>query len=270
MVADIAWRNEPGRLPRVPPNTTLAIGARRLSIAPGYELNVGLSGALVKLGALDLPYHLLIAADEFDGAGGIINTSGVDGEDGQTPKKAGEGRNGQKGQDGTGGKDATNITVLAGKLSNLRLLALGGHGGDGSPGGEGGDGFETKSGKLEPPGDGGDGGDGRGAGHGGSIRIVCIDEPSGVVRESSGGKAGENGPGGKGGLVEAGSDIEKGKRGQPGRGIKFDGGTGEVTQEVLAFDAFLVTGAPPRGPGGGRLGGAPDARGDVPLSHLRR
>jgi hypothetical protein len=161
--------------------STIVIAARSIEIKADLHLD---------------NFDLILVADRFDGANGIIRL-----------------RNTEPAGLGEAGKPGWSVTVLARAITGVRIETAGGVGGKGLPGAAGKDGKEG----IEAPGgqnggngaDGGKGQTGGTGGQGGPISIAFEQDavPGGIAGPGTlisspsgeGGPGGDGGPGGRGG-----------------------------------------------------------------------
>jgi hypothetical protein len=114
---EIAYRN-------LLPGATLLLAARQIKHAPKYDLVVG-------------DYHVILLADEYDAAGGSIDTSGSPGQSGQgghagapgyasatgySDKPGGVGGNGQPGKAGSNGRSI--VSAARGRVPSQRGILV--------------------------------------------------------------------------------------------------------------------------------------------------
>lgn len=190
-------------------------------------------------------HPLVFIADEYDGIGGAIDTSGTAGAAGQAGNKGAPGKAlaqnskpggpGSAGKPGSPGQPGTTVTIIARSVRNLRVSAVGGAGGKGGAGGEGGDGAQGKTTAQvdlagSPGGKGGAGGDAAMGGGGARITVVTIAQPVALQLTGAGGAAGVKGKGGKGGKSGDGPTPPNGPDGKPASA----GATVAPTQSIVA------------------------------------
>jgi hypothetical protein len=209
------------------PGSKVILLARQIRHDPGFTLKLKVPGCSV-----------IIAAQEYDGAGGGIDVSGGGGPAGAQGTKGSKGKDPRS--DGTGGSaggpggiggpggrgaDATRVRVTCEILRSARLIARGGDGGSGGVGGTGGSGGDGRIIGRERDtidgtrgGDGGVGGVGGNGGTGGQVNVTYIIADTVPMIDVSGGAGGVGGIGGRGGNRGALADDNgrPGLRGVPG------------------------------------------------------
>lgn len=234
---------------KINPGATLLLAARSIRHTTGYALRLE-------------NFNLVVAADEYDSAGGSIDVSGVSGIPGALGKKGAAGTvsaggqsdkpggAGGSGGNGTTGSKGNTLQVFAKTLVSGNFASSGGAGGSGGNGGNGGDGGVGKrvtigtegrgGGKHQEPigtdgGNGGNGGNGANGAAGGQINVLYLKANAAPKMQAAGGakgKAGSAGTAGKGG-----PGCTDGKPGKAGVAATAEGAAGTAKAGVAASEA---------------------------------
>lgn len=225
---------------------TILLAARTIRHANGFVLRLD-------------TYNLILAADEYDPAGGAIDLTGRPGTPGTqgtrgaagtvnatgTNNKPG-GKGGIGGSGGAAGPGNT-LQIVCRSLRGAKFSSRGGAGGAAGAGGAGGDGGSGKrvvmgeqGGKITEKigtdgGNGGNGGNGSAGGKGGQITVTYVESkvaPTMTVSGGVGGAAGAAGTGGK-----AGPESKPGLAGKVGA-AGGQGAPGAATASAVSMAQF--------------------------------